>query len=120
MLNLAQKLTAIAALSITAAGFSMTAQAGGMPQSVSVTAANFGSPETPDAATRTVTLTAATKAVNVSNGDTVKFVDGERSFTWHFDTRRDSASLSLAAIAPGDSMLQNVRVYVASNPLYHN
>lgn len=123
MLNLAQKLTLIATLSFASAAISTAARAADVDSGanvVAVSAGNYGSSAAPQAASRTINLAAAGKSVNVDNGDTVKFVDGERSFTWHFDTLRDTANFDLAAIAPAQLALPNVRVYVGSNPLYRN
>lgn len=123
MLNLAQKLTLIATLSFASAAISSAARAADVDSGanvVTVSAGNYGSSAAPQAASRTINLASAGKSVNVDNGDTVKFVDGERSFTWHFDTLRDTSNFDLAAIAPAQLALPNVRVYVGSNPLYRN
>jgi hypothetical protein len=37
------------------------------------------------AAGRTVEITPMTKWVNVANGETVTFIQGDNTFTWHFD-----------------------------------
>lgn len=72
------------------------------------------------AATRTIVISAATKFINVENGDVVTIdVDG-KSFTWQFDTLRDSDRFALAAIAPAGINTHGVWVYVAPNPLYVN
>jgi hypothetical protein len=72
------------------------------------------------AATRTVVIDAATKSVNVDQGDVVTFDVAGKSFTWQFDTLRPSGSFSLADIAPQGADVHGVWVYVAQNPLYRN
>ncbi|CDG83814.1 CzcE family metal-binding protein [Janthinobacterium agaricidamnosum] len=80
----------------------------------------FGSTAPAVAATRTVLISPATKAVNVDNGDVVTFeVDG-KTFTWQFGTLRDSERFELSAIAPEGVHTHGVRIYVAQNPLYRN
>jgi plastocyanin len=61
-----------------------------------------------------------TKWVNVTDGETVRFVAGGQSFTWHFATYPNTTNFDLAAIAPQDFPGAGVRVYVASNPLYRD
>ncbi|MFP5393700.1 MAG: CzcE family metal-binding protein [Gammaproteobacteria bacterium] len=72
------------------------------------------------AATHTKKIGPKTKYVHVNHGDTVTFVVGHKTFTWHFDTNMSGANFPLAAIAPADVPTQGVRVYVAPNPLYLN
>ncbi len=72
---------------------------------------------TPD---RSVTLTAHTRAVNVTDGQTVQFNANGKMFTWHFDTLADAPNFDLSAIAPKDVDVSGVRVYVDPNPLYRN
>ena len=71
-------------------------------------------------ATRAITISSATKYVNVTQGDVVKFdVDG-KTFTWQFDTLRANASFDFSAIAPSGANTHGIRVYVAPNPTYAN
>jgi len=72
------------------------------------------------AATQTVAIKSGTKSVNVNQGDVVTFEVAGQAFTWQFDTLRSSTSFDLAEIAPHGFDTQGVRVYVASNPIYHN
>lgn len=80
----------------------------------------FGSAAPAPAATRTVVISAATKAVNVDKGDVVTFELDGKTFTWQFDTLRDNERFELSAIAPEGVNTHGVRVYVAPNPLYQN
>ncbi|MGK5033055.1 CzcE family metal-binding protein [Janthinobacterium sp. MDT1-19] len=80
----------------------------------------FGSAAPAPSATCTITISSATKYVNVTQGDVVKFdVDG-KTFTWQFDTLRTKASFDFSAIAPSGVNTHGVRVYVAANPIYAN
>ncbi|WP_343733081.1 CzcE family metal-binding protein [Duganella sp.] len=78
-----------------------------------------GSAATASAAARVINVLPKTKHVNVEQGETVKFVVGDKSFTWHFDTLRASDSFPLSKIAPAGIDTHRVRVYVSPNPLYH-
>ncbi|MBG6220963.1 MULTISPECIES: CzcE family metal-binding protein [unclassified Janthinobacterium] len=80
----------------------------------------FGSAAPARSATRAITISSATKYVNVTQGDVVKFdVDG-KTFTWQFDTLRANASFDFSAIAPSGANTHGIRVYVAPNPTYAN
>lgn len=78
---------------------------------------DYGAPASNNFADRQIKLTPATKWVNVTNGETVRFTADGKSFTWHFDTFSES-TFDLSAIAPVDLHIQRVRVYVASDPVY--
>lgn len=80
----------------------------------------LGSVAPAPAATRTITIASGTKFINVEKGDVVTIdVDG-KSFTWQFDTLRDSDRFALATIAPEGIRTHGVWVYVAPNSLYTN
>jgi hypothetical protein len=59
---------------------------------------------------------ARTHAVAVQYGETVKFVNGDHSFTWTFDGA-DNRGLALSQIAPSDVDTRMAKVYVGTNPL---
>ncbi|WP_228892567.1 CzcE family metal-binding protein [Pseudoduganella aquatica] len=80
----------------------------------------LGSAVVAPAATRTIIVSPATKAINVDKGEVVTIEVEGKSFTWQFDTLRDSDSFALAAIAPEGISTHGVWVYVAPNPLYTN
>lgn len=68
-----------------------------------------------------VVITAATRHVNVAGGSTVRFVVGERSFSWNF--QNGSAHVipfDLQLIAPQGLLTHPVTAYVSDNPLYRN
>ena len=71
------------------------------------------------AVSRVIVITDATRYVNITGGETVRFVIGTRSYTWNFET--GSASIipfDLSRIAPAGLLNHQVTVYVADNPIY--
>lgn len=66
---------------------------------------------------RSVVIGAQTRAVNVTNGETVTFTVGDRRFTYAFDAWSTIGAIDLAAIAPKGVTVPPVRVYIAPNPL---
>jgi hypothetical protein len=84
-------------------------------QDTPVSAAPYGRSAQADSAGKTVSLTEATRWVNVEDGDVVTFVHGDKTFTWRFDTLRGAQQFPLAAIAPADSLAAHIVVYVADN-----
>ena len=69
-------------------------------------------------ATRTITITPATRWVNVTSGETVRFVAGTRSFAWNFQIGPTVSMFELNQVAPPGMFTQRIAVYVATNPLY--
>lgn len=72
-------------------------------------------------ADQVIVVTAATRHVNVTGGSTVRFVVGDRAFTWNF--QNGSAHVipfDLARIAPPGLLDHRVTTYVSDNPLYQN
>jgi len=80
------------------------------------TKADYGAPAVATVADYHLNVNAATKWVNVNNGDTVEFDVGGRNFTWHFDTFQNTTILNLATIAPAGVPVGAVKVFVAMNP----
>jgi hypothetical protein len=71
------------------------------------------------AADQVIVITDATRHVNVTGGQTVRFVVGDRTFTWCF--QNGSAHVipfDLQTIAPQGLLHHAVTTYVADNPLY--
>jgi hypothetical protein len=101
-------------LSLSSAAFASTAQASGPTG----TAADLGSTAPASAQAKVIDLAASTKYVNVTDGDTVRFVQGDRSFTWHVETFPNHDVFKLSRIAPAEMHVDGVKVYVAANPLY--
>jgi len=69
-------------------------------------------------ATQTVTITPDTRWVNVTGGDTVRFVAGEREFAWNFNVNPMVATFDLNRVAPPGLLGRELPVYVDPNPLY--
>jgi hypothetical protein len=67
---------------------------------------------------RTVTITPDTQFVNVTSGETVRFVLGTRSFAWSFQSGPTVSKFDLNLIAPPGMLAHPVTVYVAANPTY--
>jgi len=72
-------------------------------------------------ADKVIVITDATRYVNVTGGQTVRFVVGDRSFTWSFQTgSAHVVPFDLQSIAPQGVLTHHVVAYVADNPLYQN
>lgn len=67
---------------------------------------------------RTIIITTDTRWVNVTSGETVRFVAGARSFTWNFQTGATIDKFDLNRIAPAGMLPRAITVYMAPNPLY--
>lgn len=67
---------------------------------------------------RTIVIDGSAKWVNVTGGKTVRFVAGDQSFDWLFDTFLSSPVFDLREIAPAGMIDRSVTVYVAPDPLY--
>ena len=65
-------------------------------------------------ADRYIVLKAGKKFVNVTQGETVKFTSGDKSFTWKFDML-GTPNFQLVDIAPTGFETYNARVYVGEN-----
>lgn len=73
----------------------------------------------PQAATRTIAITPATRSVYVTGGDVVRFVAAGHEFVWDFQVSPIIAVLPLGQIAPPGMLERDVLVYVTPDPLYH-
>ncbi len=78
----------------------------------------LGEPAPLSAATRTVWVGPDTRWVNVTGGEVVKFVSGEREFAWSFNGIEMAGAIDLNQIAPRGALTHSVKAYVAQNPLY--
>jgi hypothetical protein len=109
-------MSAIVAIAATAAfATSMSASAAAAPVPLSF----LGSAAPATAAERTITINADTKYINVTGGTTVRFVVGDQSFTWSFQTGGTHiVPFDLGLLAPAGTLNHRVVVYVADNPLY--
>ncbi|MET0964291.1 MAG: CzcE family metal-binding protein [Noviherbaspirillum sp.] len=93
---------------------------------LSAACASLGSPPRPDllgdpapvaAATRTIVITPSTKYVNVTGGEIVTFVVGDKAFAWSFNGTR-YAPFDLSMTAPPGVLDHRVLAYVAPDPRY--
>lgn len=75
----------------------------------------YGRSVTADASTKVVDLASA-KALNVTCGDVVTFVNGSQRFTWRFDTVSHRA-VPLAKVAPAGFGATQQVVYVSRNSM---
>lgn len=127
MLNLKKKTVSMLTIGMLFAAMSVSAQAdqsdnwaAKVPLSAASspmknTVAPYGNAISTTAATRQITLTPGTKWINVKHGESVNFVAQGKSFAWNFYTLRSDTNFDLAAIAPKDLNMQQIRVYVAKN-----
>jgi hypothetical protein len=69
-------------------------------------------------ATRTIQITAATRYVNVKRGETVRFVDNGRQFTYFFDGASGESSFDLRQVAPAGMLDHQVTAYVEIDPMF--
>lgn len=70
------------------------------------------------AATRTIVIRPDTKYVNVTGGDIVKFVVGDKAFAWAFNVGANISSFDLKRVAPPGVLDKSVMAYVAPDPRY--
>lgn len=81
-------------------------------------APRLGTPIHGAAADRTVVIEPGAKWVNVNRNETVKFVLGNQSFTWRFDTLTQSV-IELEKIAPAGLLGGSaIKVYVGPDPMH--
>ena len=78
----------------------------------------FGDPAPVSAASRTIVIAPGTKYVNVTGGETVKFVMGDKAFAWTFNGSPYAGPFDLNQAAPTGVLDHKVMAYVAPNPLY--
>jgi hypothetical protein len=109
------KRTCVLACCIAAASFAASAQS-----SVPTSGARYGQAAPADATRKEIVVTPDTRWVNVTDGETVRFVVGNQRFTWHVETYPNTTHFNLADIAPSGVDARGVTVYVASNPLYRD
>ena len=78
----------------------------------------LGAPGTASAATKTIVIMPSTKSVNVTGGDIVNFIVGDKSFAWAFNVGNSVSSFELNRVAPPGILNQQVQAYVAHDPKY--
>jgi len=77
----------------------------------------WGDPVPTTAGTRTIEIRPDTRYVNVTEGDVIRFVDGDKSFAWAFDGSC-GYQFDLARVAPSGVLDHSVIAYVDPDPHY--
>lgn len=75
----------------------------------------WGDPVADTAATKTIVIGPDTQYVNVTGGEVVKFVDGDKSFAWDFDGPY-AYTFELNRVAPPGVLDHRVVAYVDADP----
>lgn len=102
----------LAALVFATSALSLHAHAGNVDPST------YGMSAPESTAARVVDITATTRHVAVTDGETITFkVDGQR-FTWTFRMYHNEGVVALAAILPQALDARGVMVYVSPDPSY--
>jgi hypothetical protein len=78
-------------------------------------AANNGSSHAV-ASDRKIEITPSTRYVNVTHGEVITFVVGEKSFTLSFDDSSNVNAIDLQQAAPSGMLDHAVTIYVRKNP----
>lgn len=78
----------------------------------------FGDPIPHEEAEITIEIRPQTKWVNVTGGETVRFVVGDKAFGWAFNTPWGARPFDLQRIAPPGVLDRPVTAYVAPDPRY--
>ena len=75
----------------------------------------LGDPAAPSAAVRTIVIGQNTGYVNVTRGEIVKFVVGDKAFAWDFNGPSNISAIDLSVVAPSGVLDHAVKAYVARN-----
>lgn len=78
----------------------------------------YGLPAPAAAAGRTIVISPNTKHVNIEGGEIIRFVAGDKEFTWNFFVAKTVNSFALNEIAPPGMLDHAVRVYLTPDPRY--
>lgn len=78
----------------------------------------LGDPAPPAAATKTIVIRPDTRWINVTGGDIVRFVVGDKSFGWAFNVGTGVNLFNLNRVAPPGMLDHRVDAYVAPDPRY--
>ena len=82
------------------------------------TSSMLGQSEPSGYATKTIVIGPDTNYVNVDRGDVVKFVSGDKSFSWSFATPSTISEVTLNQVAPAGTLDHTVKAYIKRIPLY--
>jgi hypothetical protein len=78
----------------------------------------LGDPAPPTAATRTIVIKPDTKWVNVTGGETIRFVADNKTFAWTFNVASSIWTSDLNRLAPPGVLDHPVQVNIAPDPRY--
>jgi hypothetical protein len=78
----------------------------------------LGDPAPAAAATETIAISPDTEWVNVTGGDTVKFIANDKEFAWSFSGDQAVSAFPLNRVAPAGALNHQVMAYVAPDPRY--
>lgn len=78
----------------------------------------LGDPAPVAIATETIVIRPDTKWVNVTGGDTIRFVVGDKDFAWAFNVAGSVMSFDLNRVAPPGVLDHRVVAYIAPDPRY--
>jgi len=65
---------------------------------------------------RQISITPDTRYVNVTHGEVVTFVVGDKRFAWNFNGPRTNDAIDLQQVAPDGILNHPVRAYVRADP----
>lgn len=74
----------------------------------------YGTPAQPVSTDRTIVIRPDTRYVNVTEGDVIRFVVGDKTFGWKFDTALTVRDFELNEVAPPGMLDHPVRAYIAT------
>lgn len=78
----------------------------------------LGDAAAPEAAQYAIAITPSTRWVNVTGGEIVRFVVGDKSFAWSFTGASSVSAFDLKRVAPPGMLDRSVMAYVAPDPRY--
>lgn len=78
----------------------------------------LGDPVPPSATEKTIEILPQTRWVNVTGGENIRFVVGNREFGWAFNVAVGVSSFDLQRVAPPGTLDRPVTAYVERDPKY--
>jgi hypothetical protein len=78
----------------------------------------IGSATASDNTGRTIVVDSSTRWVNVTGGETVRFIANGKTFDYRFNSPTHSNVYDLRKIAPAGALDRSVKVYVSPDPAF--